>query len=72
LDGALVRDMFGDALHVSFIRENELLGKPEADQVRLVASHVGSYVALTHDDWPFTSLIDRRRLVEQVSLAATR
>jgi hypothetical protein len=72
LVGASIRAMLGDHLQRSSVRENELLAKPDADQVRLIASHRGRYVALTHDDGRFARLIDREKLLEQLSSAATR
>jgi hypothetical protein len=72
LDGASIRGMLGDLLQVSSVRENELLAKPDTDQVRLIASHRGKYVALAHDDGRFARLIDRGKLLEQLSSAATR
>jgi hypothetical protein len=72
LDGASIRAMLGDHLQMSSVRENELLVKPDPDQVRLIASHRGKYVALTHDDGRFARLIDREKLLEQLSSAATR
>jgi hypothetical protein len=72
LDRTSIRELLGNRLQKSSIRENELLGKPEAEQVRLIVSHHGSYVALTHDDWRFARLIDRGTLIEQLSSAAIR
>jgi hypothetical protein len=72
LDRTSIRELLGDHLRKSSIRENELLGKPEGEQVRLIVSHHGSYVALTGDDRSLTRLIDRRALIEQLSSAAIR
>jgi hypothetical protein len=72
LDGPSIRAMLGDHLQMSFVRENELLAKADADQLRLIALHRGKYVALTHDDGRFARLIDREKLLEQLSSAATR
>lgn len=72
LDAATMRDLLGDRLQTSFIRENELLGKPDAEKIRLLVSHQGAYVALTHDDWRLARLIDRATLMEQLSSAVSR
>jgi hypothetical protein len=70
MSGASIRGILTDHLRTSFIRENELLSRPEADQVRIIASHHGRYVALTHDDWRFARLVDRGRLMEQLNSVA--
>jgi hypothetical protein len=72
LDRTSIMELLGDHLRKSSVRENELLGKPEADQVRLIVSHHGSYVALTDDNGGLARLIDRRMLIEQLSSAAIR
>lgn len=72
LDRTSIRELLGDHLQKSSIRENELLSKPEAEQVRLIVSHHGNYVALTDDDGRLTRLIDRGTLIEQLSSAASR
>jgi hypothetical protein len=72
LNPTSIRELLGSHLRKSSIRENELLGRPEAEQVRLIVSHQGSYVALTCDDLSLARLIDRRALIEQLSSAAIR
>ena len=73
---ALIRDTKSNAwiLPASSQRDipHDLFSKPEADQVRLIASHGGRYVALTHDDGRFARLIDRGALLERVTVAVTR
>jgi len=68
MNGELLETSLGSNLNTSYIRSSELLGKPAKEQVELILSVPGKYVAVTSDNYRFEYLLDRASVLEQVAI----
>ncbi len=65
MNGGLLEKRLGSNLNTIYIRSSELRAKPAKEQLEMLLSMPGQFVAVTTDDYRFEYLLDRSALLEQ-------